>query len=95
MDLNERYATTAISVVSVWLMERYVELGGKRMRCSTIRVSDIFKYKMFKYFFKYIVSSNISFSQSYILPAKLVTFTATSPNSANYITADIPPWPLQ
>ena len=38
----------------------------------------------FKYFFKYIVSINILFSLSHIMPAKLITITATSPNSANY-----------
>jgi len=27
------------------------------------------------------------------MPAKLVTFTATPPNSANYITADVPHGP--
>ena len=38
----------------------------------------------FKYFLKHIVSINISVSRSHVMPAKLITFTATSPNSANY-----------
>jgi len=54
----------------------------------------VFKYfpkvfDFFKYFFKYIVSINISASRSHI-----ITFTATSPNSANYwwrhLTAGVP-----
>ena len=39
-------------------------------------------------FLKYLifsVSINISVSRSHVMPAKLITFTATSPNSANYL----------
>ena len=38
----------------------------------------------FKSFFKYPVCINISVSRSHVMPVKLITFTATSPNSANY-----------
>ena len=38
----------------------------------------------FKYVFKDIVSINISVSRSHVMPAKLINFTATSLNSANY-----------
>ena len=40
-------------------------------------------FDFFKYFFKYIVSISISVSRSDVMPAKLITFTATSPYSAN------------
>ena len=51
-----------------------------------------FKYKkgpnIFKYFtkilFKYIITINISVSRSDVMPAKLIIFNVTSPNSANY-----------
>ena len=49
----------------------------------------IFKYfprvfVIFKYLFKYIASIKISASRSHVMPAKLLTFTATSSNGANY-----------
>ena len=41
-------------------------------------------FYIFKYFYRYVVSINISFSRSRVMPAKLITFTATLPNNANY-----------
>ena len=52
-------------------MYLYLNTFLKYLTCSNI-------------FWKYIVSINISFSLSHVMPAKLITLTATSPNSANY-----------
>ena len=58
--------------------------------CILKYLNTFFKVFVLKYFpkvfdfFKYIVCINIPVSITHLMPAKRITFTATSPKSANY-----------
>ena len=62
-----------VFVFDVWELKVFVV----KIFLKYLIFSSTFKY--FKYF-----SINILFSRLHVMPAKLITFTATSPNSANY-----------
>ena len=62
------------------------DMGSNTLVFEGLKLIAFLRYLIlsstFKYFYKYVVGINVSFSRSRVMHAKLITFT--SPNSTNY-----------